>query len=396
VLRAIALTKIFGTSQREAGALVAQGASRADILQRTGATVAVRNVDFEVQAGELFVVMGLSGSGKSTLLRLMNRLVEPTSGTLLIDGEDVTAMDAGRLREVRGGRVSMVFQHFALLPHKTVVDNVAYPLRLRDAADARERSLWALSEVGLADRAAALPSELSGGMKQRVGLARALATDAEVMLMDEPFSALDPLIRRQMQDLLLRLQDGLRKTVVFVTHDLNEAMRLGNRILMMRDGEAIQCGSGSEILAAPADGYVADFVSDVDRSRILTARDVMREARLTASCGERPELVLARLDEAQASSVYVLDETGRVAGVASEELLAAAARSGSDRITAHCLANGYQAVAPDQPLMELFSLAARETMPLAVVDSESRLLGVVPRAALLGAMAAAEGRTAHA
>jgi glycine betaine/proline transport system ATP-binding protein len=396
MIRGIGLTKVFGSRLRDALAMMEGGEDRATILEATGCTVAVRGVDLEIERGELFVIMGLSGSGKSTLLRMMNRLVEPTSGEVRLDDEAVTAMPAARLRELRGGRLSMVFQHFALLPHRSVIDNVAYPLRLRKAPDTRERSLWALAEVGLSDRAGAMPSELSGGMKQRVGLARALATDAEVLLMDEPFSALDPLIRRQMQDLLLRLQSELRKTIVFVTHDLNEAMRLGDRILMMRDGRAIQVGCGSEILHDPADDYVADFVADVDRGRVLTSRDIMRAPKITATPGDRPEAVLARLEAAEANGVYVLDDEGRILGVATDDLLAVAARSGAGRI-AGCLVDDYVTAREDQPLVELCGLAGFNSVPLGVVDEGRHLLGVVPRAALLAAMAVPqEGALANA
>jgi len=306
VIRAANLTKVFGAS-----------------------TVAVDDVSFGVERGELFVVMGLSGSGKSTLLRMLNRLVEPTRGTVEIGGRDVTAMNAAELRDLRNRTLSMVFQHFALLPHRTVLENAAYGLRVRGegAAARTERAARALEEVGLADWGGARPSELSGGMQQRVGLARALATDAEVMLMDEPFSALDPLIRRDMQALLLRLRREHGTTIVFITHDLNEAMRLGDRILLLRDGRAVQLGTRAEILSAPADPYVADFVADVDRTRVLTAADVMERA------GAAPA------DSA--------------------------------------------ATAPERPLLELIPLLARRAGPLPVVDGDGRLLGEVsPRRAL--------------
>jgi glycine betaine/proline transport system ATP-binding protein len=228
-----------------------------------GGTVAVRDVSLSVRRGELYVLMGLSGSGKSTVLRMLNRLVEPTSGSVSLDGRDLAALSSAELREVRNRRISMVFQHFALLPHKSVRDNAGYGLQIRgvDKHERRERAQQALARVGLGDWGDKRPSELSGGMKQRVGLARALATEADVLLMDEPFSALDPLIRREMQDLLLRLRDEIDHTIVFVTHDLNEAIRLGDRITLLGDGRVAQTGTAREILDDPADDYVARFVA---------------------------------------------------------------------------------------------------------------------------------------
>ncbi|MGY0490025.1 quaternary amine ABC transporter ATP-binding protein [Streptomyces sp. WG-D5] len=353
---------------------------------------AVRDVSFTVAPGELFVVMGLSGSGKSTLLRMLNRLVDPTSGELHVDGRDLLAMDHAELRELRNRKVNMIFQHFALFPHRTVRENAAYGMRLRGAtaAEREERSDWALRTVGLADWADAYPSELSGGMRQRVGLARALATDAEIMLMDEPFSALDPLIRRDMQDLLLGLQRDLRRTIVFVTHDLNEAMRLGDRIMVMRDGGVVQLGTATDILDSPADAYVRDFVSDVDRSRVLTAGSVLRPPLTTAGLDDSPRDVLRALTDAEATAVYVLDADGRVAGVAHADGVARAADEGraSLRDAPDCLSDAYGRAGPDTLLVDLFATAGKHSVPLAVTDGDGRLLGVVPRAALLTALAA--------
>jgi glycine betaine/proline transport system ATP-binding protein len=251
---------------------------REELLQKTGCVAAVRDVSFDVQPGEVFVVMGLSGSGKSTLVRMLNRLHDPTAGQVLLVGEDIMQLDDERLREVRRRKISMVFQHFGLLPHRRIVDNVAFGLEIRGVdKDQREaKATEVLQVVGLAGLGDAYPDELSGGMQQRVGLARALATDPEIMLFDEPFSALDPLIRRDMQDEVIRLQRDVQKTMIFITHDLAEALKLGDRIAIMKDGRFVQIGTPEEVVAHPADDYVADFTRDVPRAHVLTAKTIMR------------------------------------------------------------------------------------------------------------------------
>ncbi len=394
VLRATGLTKVFGPREREALRLAGEGVRREEIQRRTGSTLAVHDVGFSVERGELFVVMGLSGSGKSTLVRLLNRLIEPSAGTVEVDGQDLRALSDGDLRTLRNQKVSMVFQHFALLPHRTVRENVAYALKVRGvaAAEQRERADWALRTVGLLDRADARPDELSGGMQQRVGLARALAADSEVLLMDEPFSALDPLIRRDMQDLLVQLQTDLQKTIVFITHDLNEAMRLGDRILMLKDGRTVQLGTGPEIISAPADDYVADFTSDVDRTRVLTAGDLLREPRMTARLGQSTGEVLRTLGAAEANGVYVLDDQRRIAGVARDDLLARAVQEGRTAVGPRELVADYATTAPDRSVVEFVHLVGHHSVPLGVVDDEGRLLGVVPRAAVLDALAVVPSR----
>ena len=394
VLRATGLTKVFGARDQEALRLAGEGVGRDEIQRRTGSTLAVHDVGFAVERGELFVVMGLSGSGKSTLVRLLNRLIEPSAGTVEVDGQDLRALSDADLRSLRNDKVSMVFQHFALLPHRTVRENAAYALKVRGigAAEQRERADWALRTVGLLDRADARPEQLSGGMQQRVGLARALAADSEVLLMDEPFSALDPLIRRDMQDLLVQLQTELHKTIVFITHDLNEAMRLGDRILMLKDGRTVQLGTGPEIISAPADAYVADFTSDVDRTRVLTAGDLLREPRMTARLGQSTGEVLRALGAAEANGVYVLDDDRRIAGVARDDLLARARQEGRTAVGPRELVADYATIAPDRPVVEFVHLVGRHPVPLGVVDGDGRLLGVVPRAAVLDALAAVPAR----
>ncbi|OEJ34886.1 quaternary amine ABC transporter ATP-binding protein [Streptomyces subrutilus] len=277
-LQAEHVYKVFGRRADEGVRALRDGADREE-LRADGTTAAVIDASFSVEPGQIFVVMGLSGSGKSTLLRMLNGLLEPTAGRVLFDGQDLTALGAGEMRRVRSTKISMVFQHFALFPHRDVLENAAYGLEVQGVsrAERERRAGEALELCGLGGWERSWPDELSGGMQQRVGLARALATDADLLLMDESFSALDPLIRRDMQDQLLELQRRLKKTIVFITHDLNEAMRLGDRIAVMRDGRIVQQGTAEDILTRPADDYVASFIQDVDRSRVLTADAVMDE-----------------------------------------------------------------------------------------------------------------------
>ncbi|MFF3936175.1 quaternary amine ABC transporter ATP-binding protein [Streptomyces phaeofaciens] len=300
----------------------------ADLRSRTGCTAAVRDVSFDVRRGEVFVVMGLSGSGKSTLVRCLTRLIEPTAGTIAVDGEDVRAMDRTRLRELRRHRAAMVFQHFGLLPHRTVLDNVAYGLQIQGVgrAERRARAADVVAKVGLAGMEQRRPSQLSGGQRQRVGLARALAVDPEVLLFDEPFSALDPLIRRDMQEEVVRLHREEGRTMVFITHDLSEALKLGDRIALMRDGRVVQLGTPEEIVGSPADDYVREFVRDVPREQVLTVRTAMRPAS-GDEAGTGPALpptaTVSRAIEAVARAgapARVVDR-GRCLGVVDHERL---------------------------------------------------------------------------
>ncbi|MGW3461887.1 quaternary amine ABC transporter ATP-binding protein [Streptomyces olivaceoviridis] len=300
----------------------------AELRSRTGCTAAVRDVSFDVRKGEVFVVMGLSGSGKSTLVRCLTRLIEPTAGTIAIDGEDVRAMDKARLRELRRHRAAMVFQHFGLLPHRTVLDNVAYGLEIQGVgkSERRERAAGFIAKVGLEGMEKRRPGQLSGGQRQRVGLARALAVDPEVLLFDEPFSALDPLIRRDMQDEVARLHREEGRTMVFITHDLTEALKLGDRIALMRDGQVVQLGTPEEIVGSPADDYVREFVRDVPREQVMTARRAMRPASAAETAegpAVRPEATVAEAIEAVARAgtpARVMDK-GRCLGVIDHERL---------------------------------------------------------------------------
>ncbi|MGW3632463.1 quaternary amine ABC transporter ATP-binding protein [Streptomyces sp. NPDC005122] len=317
------LWKVFGPKPERVPADPGLAAlTPAELRSRTGCTAAVRDVGFDVRKGEVFVVMGLSGSGKSTLVRCLTRLIEPTAGTIAIDGEDVRAMDRARLRELRRHRAAMVFQHFGLLPHRSVLDNVAYGLEIQGVgkAERRERAAAVVAKVGLEGMEQRRPGQLSGGQQQRVGLARALAVDPEVLLFDEPFSALDPLIRRDMQEEVVRLHHDEGRTMVFITHDLNEALRLGDRIALMRDGRIVQLGTPEEIVGSPADDYVREFVRDVPREQVLTVRTAMRAASADEAArgpAVAPETTVSQAIEAVARSggpARVM-ENGRCLGV---------------------------------------------------------------------------------
>ncbi|MER5890991.1 betaine/proline/choline family ABC transporter ATP-binding protein [Streptomyces sp. NPDC001941] len=319
------LWKVFGPkAERVPGDPDLTGLDAAELRERTGCTSAVRDVSFDVARGECFVVMGLSGSGKSTLVRCLTRLIEPTSGSLAFDGEDVLSMDRSRLRELRRSRASMVFQHFGLLPHRSVLDNVAYGLEIQGVgkAERRARALDIVAKVGLEGLEDRRPGQLSGGQQQRVGLARALAVDPEVLLFDEPFSALDPLIRRDMQEEVVRLHREEGRTMVFITHDLTEALRVGDRIALMRDGQVVQLGTPEEIVGEPADDYVRDFVRDVPREQVLTVRRAMRPVPSADLTGPAvaPDATIAEAIEASArtgAAVRVVED-GRCVGVVEE------------------------------------------------------------------------------
>ncbi|MEO5973676.1 MAG: glycine betaine/L-proline ABC transporter ATP-binding protein [Ilumatobacteraceae bacterium] len=316
------LWKVFGSGLPDLAITSANsGATRSEILQQLGQTVAVRDVSFSVARGETFVVMGLSGSGKSTLIRCLSRLIEPTRGEVLLDGEDLLAMDNKALREVRRGRISMVFQHFGLFPHRKVIDNIAYGLEVQGMSKAKriERATSILNIVGLSGWAEHYPQQLSGGMQQRVGLGRALAVEPEILLFDEPFSALDPLIRREMQDELCRLQESMQRTIIFITHDFAEALRLGDRIAIMKDGSFDQVGTPEEIVTRPATDYVREFTTDIPRAKVLTVRSVAVAG--TASNGGRSVRADTRVERVipmlldNDEPINVIDDDGRAIGI---------------------------------------------------------------------------------
>ncbi len=389
IVRAENVYKVFGRRPAEVVRQLRAGADRDDL--KAHGTAAVIDASFEVAAGETFVVMGLSGSGKSTLIRMLNGLWRPTAGTVRLGDADLSTIGAKDLRLLRQKRVSMVFQHFALLPHRTVLDNAAYPLALQDVdkAERRRRAGEALGMVGLAGWEDRLPAELSGGMRQRVGLARALAADTDVLLMDEAFSALDPLIRREMQDQLVELQQSLGKTIVFITHDLNEAMRLGDRIAVMRDGRIVQIGTSEQILSEPANDYVAQFVADVDKARVLTAGSVMVRPRAVVVVGAGPRGALREMRESQTSAAYLVDRNRSFRGVLRDDDVLAGQRRGVETL-AELTRDEISPVSVDAPLADIFTSCAETPLPVPVVDDAGRLVGVIPRVTLLEAMAPAE------
>ncbi len=374
------LVMIFGKGARkEALPLFQQGVSKDEILKRTGHVVGVAGANFKVQEGEICVVMGLSGSGKSTLIRCLNRLIEPTSGHVYIDNEDVLAVNKERLREVRRTKMGMVFQHFALLPHWTVVENVGYGLKIRgvDKEKRREIATEALELVGLKGWGDKYPDNLSGGMKQRVGLARALATDPDILLMDEAFSALDPLIRRQMQNEMLGLQERLKKTIVFITHDLNEALRVGNHIVVMRDGKIVQIGTPIEIVTKPADDYVAAFTNDVDHSRVLTAEFVMKPADVLVMGRDAIQTALNRISAMDnASAMYVVDGDQKLKGFIDKQKFLGAVKGGGIEKISDVLEQNFPRITKSTSLSDIYALCA-DGMPIAVMDKAGRLQGVV-------------------
>ena len=383
------LFKIFGQDTNVALERLRRGESKDAIFDATGATVGVQDVSFDVVEGEIFVVMGLSGSGKSTLVRMLNGLITPTSGEILIDSEDVASCRGDALRRIRRNTVAMVFQHFALFPHWTVAENAGYGLKVKGvgAAERREKALRALEQVGLAAWAGSLPAELSGGMQQRVGLARGLATEPQVLLMDEPFGALDPLIRRGMQDELLVLQKSLRKTIVFITHDLNEAMLLGDKIAIMKDGRFVQVGTAQEIVAKPADAYVAAFVADIDRGRVFTADDILNEPVTVQLGTHTAQDAMHMMENRNLDALYVLDGD-RIAGVVAYLDLATAVRDGGDEGTPieSLMVTEFHTANRDCRLHELYGPAGAG-LPIAVTDGDDRLVGVVASEAVLAKLA---------
>lgn len=376
------LTKVFGKKHQAALSMVQEQRPKNEILEKTGATVGVYDANFEVNEGEIFVIMGLSGSGKSTLIRLINRLIEPTSGDIYIDGQDIAKMDKEELRDVRRHKMSMVFQNFGLYPHRTILENTQLGLELRGISKEERvtKAEKALENSGLLSFKDQYPDQLSGGMQQRVGLARALANDPEILLMDEAFSALDPLIRREMQDELLDLQANVQKTIIFITHDLNEALRLGDRIALMKDGQIMQIGTGEEILTNPANDYVREFVEDVDRARVLTAQNIMVPAITTNVDIDGPNVALSKMRSEEVSMLMAVDRQRRLVGTLTADEAVTARKE--QRSLREVMNQDVITVTKDTLVSELFPLIYDSPTPLAVVENE-KLLGVIIRGSVI-------------
>jgi len=379
---------VFGRRGQQALQMRRSGKSKAEVEKETGSTIGVYEADFEVERGEIFVVIGLSGSGKSTLLRTINRLIEPTEGEVHLGGEHVSRMSSKQVRQLRRKKIGMVFQHFGLLPNRTVLDNISFGLEIQGVSKEKRRKSAeeTLDLVGLEGQGEKLITELSGGMKQRVGLARALATEQEILLMDEPFSALDPLIRRDMQNLFLSIQGKVQRTVVFVTHDLDEALTLGHRVAIMKDGEIVQIGNPEDILTEPANEYVERFVEDVDYAKVRTAESVMVQPGEVAYISEGPTVVLRRMRQAGLSHFFVLDEERRLIGLCEAEEVARLAER-DERQLRPAVQGGMRTVGRRTSLREVLPLFMDDTdAPVAVVDEENRLEGVVVRGALIAGL----------
>lgn len=389
VIKVENLTKVFGRRPNQAVELLQENKTKNEILELTGMTVGVNQASFEVKTGEVFVIMGLSGSGKSTLVRLLNRLIEPTSGKIVMDGQDVTKMTRDQLRNLRREKISMVFQNFALLPHKTILENAEFGLEIQgvDREIRQEKARESLELVGLGNYLDKYPDELSGGMQQRVGLARALANDPDILLMDEAFSALDPLIKKDMQDELMELHQSVNKTIIFITHDLNEALRIGDRIALMKDGTIVQVGTAEEILMNPANDYVERFVEDVDLSKVIKASHVMKRAERVVS-DRGPLVALKIMRDNGVSTVYVVDRQKKLLGYVTADQAAQAAKEqkGLDEF----ITRDIPQVHPDTILADLFEPMADAQAPLSVVDDAGRLVGIIVRGSIIGALAGDE------
>ena len=394
LVRIEGLTKIFGRHHRKAAELFKAGKTREEVYKATQCSVGVHDINFTIRRGELFVVMGLSGSGKSTLIRTINRLIEPSDGKIFIDDTEVTALSRRQLRDLRRRRIGMVFQQFALYPHLTVLDNAAYALKIagvpRETRRARAREVLAL--VGLADYADRYPDQLSGGMRQRVGIARALAADPEIIIMDEALSALDPLIRREMQNEIRALQKKLGKTVIFITHDLDEAIRLADRVLIMKDGEIAQLGTMEEILSHPANDYVAKFVNAADKTKVITAGSIMKPVYDYLHLSDGPQTMLQKIRESGLSSLFATNDQGVIYGLVWARKVRE--HMGEPNVTAQSMMDmNIKTINRSAPLKEVVMQMGESTAPIAVVDDERRFLGVITSGALLACLASYNGTT---
>ncbi|HFH8943108.1 TPA: glycine betaine/L-proline ABC transporter ATP-binding protein [Streptococcus agalactiae] len=387
------LTKIFRKKQKAALEMVKQGKSKTEILEKTGATVGVYDASFEIKEGEIFVIMGLSGSGKSTLVRMLNRLIDPSSGNIYLDGKDIAKMNVEDLRNIRRHDINMVFQNFGLFPHRTILENTEFGLEMRGVSKEERTTLAekALDNAGLLPFKDQYPSQLSGGMQQRVGLARALANSPKILLMDEAFSALDPLIRREMQDELLDLQDTNKQTIIFISHDLNEALRIGDRIALMKDGEIMQIGTGEEILTNPANDFVREFVEDVDRSKVLTAQNIMIKPLTTVLEIDGPQVALTRMHREEVSMLMATNRRRQLLGSLTADAAIEARKKGLP--LSEVIDKDVVTVSKDTVITDIMPLIYDSSAPIAVTDDNDRLLGVIIRGRVIEALANVQDET---
>ncbi len=382
------LTKIFGRNPRTVLKKLQEGISKDKLLTETGHTIGVNNVSFDVHEGETFVIMGLSGSGKSTLIRCLNLLNRPTAGKIYVDGENIAAYSKAALKQYRKNKVAMVFQHFGLFTHRTVISNIEYGLEVKGIPK-KERNEIAngiLSTVGLQGWEDKYPNELSGGMQQRVGLARALANDPDILLMDEPFSALDPLIRRDMQLELIEIQAKLKKTIVFITHDINEAFKLGDRVAVMKDGNIEQIDTPENILTSPASQYIKDFVKDIDRTRVLQAQHIMFTPSALVTPRDGLKVAVKEMQKNGISSLFAVNNARILQGLVTID---DAIRAINENLTLESiLSHEYHTTEPETYIKDLIPLASDTKYPIAVVNEDNRLLGIIVRVSVLSSLLA--------
>lgn len=380
------LTKIFGKHPKSVIKKVEQGISKKQILEETGHTVGIYDANFEVEDGEIFVVMGLSGSGKSTLIRCLNLLNKPTTGEIIIDGEDITKYTKKQLQEFRKNKIAMVFQHFGIFSHRTVLENVAYGLEIKGIEkEEREKiAMEYIEAVGLSGFEHQMPDQLSGGMKQRVGIARALANDPDILLMDEPFSALDPLIRREMHVELLELQSKLKKTIIFITHDVNEAFKIGDRVAVMKDGKIVQIGTPEDILENPVNEYIEDFVKDIDRSKVLQAKNIMMKPDPVAYLKDGLRLVISKMRDQGISSIFVVDGERKLHGIVTIDDAIQAVKE--NKKLPDILKHDFEKTSPETFIQDLIPQATETKYPIAVVDEDEKLIGLIVRVSVLSGL----------
>lgn len=380
------LIKIFGNKPGAALKKIQEGHTKAQILEETGQTIGVNGVSFEVKEGEMFVIMGLSGSGKSTLIRCLNLLNKPTSGNIFVDDENIVKYDKKEVREFRKKKMAMVFQHFGLFTHRTVLSNVEYGMEVKGMPkeERQKIAMDMIHTVGLTGYENQYPNELSGGMQQRVGLARALANDPDILLMDEPFSALDPLIRREMQLELISIQSKLQKTIIFITHDINEAFRLGDRVAVMKEGKIVQTGTPEEILTEPSDEYIEDFVKDIDRTKVMQAKNIMWKSTALGFLKDGPNVALKEMKASALSSLFIVDKDFKLHGIVNVDDTIEAIKEKKKLVD--ILKHDYLTTTPDTFLQELLPMAAETKYPIAVLDEDSKLLGIIVRSTILSGL----------